>query len=228
MRGWLMKARISEVFDSLQGEGLYLGERQIFVRFFGCNLKCRFCDTVSEKFAECRVADLMKKIKRCRGDYHSISFTGGEPLQQKDFLKEALRATRQEGFKNYLETNGTLPEALEEVISHLDIVAMDLKLPSSTGIEQVWDEHFHFLEIASQKEVFLKAVICRSTKKDDLRESVRLIKEANRSAVLVLQPNSYESHPELHRKLEDFQDICRKEGVVSCIIAQMQKMIGIK
>ena len=39
-----MKARIMEVFSSLQGEGVRLGERQIFVRFGGCNLQCDYCD----------------------------------------------------------------------------------------------------------------------------------------------------------------------------------------
>ena len=40
-----MPAHLVEVFSSFQGEGLYVGQRQLFIRFAGCNLRCRFCDT---------------------------------------------------------------------------------------------------------------------------------------------------------------------------------------
>jgi len=129
-----MKAKIAEVFDSVQGEGLYLGERQIFVRFFDCNLNCSFCDTKPDRFTEYEPQELFQEIKLYHQHYHSISFTGGEPLLYKDFLKEILKLTRRHGYKHYLETNGTLAAELEELIDHIDIVAMDLKLPSSTGL----------------------------------------------------------------------------------------------
>ena len=146
-----MKGKISEIFDSIQGEGLYLGERQIFVRFFGCNLGCKFCDTKPGRFIEYEPQELLEEIKLYPKDCHSISFTGGEPLVQKDFLKEVLGLTKKQGYINYLETNGTLSDALNEVIEYLDIVAMDLKLPSSTGLEYFWEAHSKFLKIASAK-----------------------------------------------------------------------------
>ena len=148
-----MKGRIAEVFDSIQGEGLYLGEKQIFVRFYGCNLECRFCDTKLKSFMEYEPEELFRELKLYQDKYHSVSFTGGEPLLQKDFLKEMLKMTRKDNFRNYLETNGVLYEELEDVIDYVDIVAMDLKLPSSTGLGDFWDEHRLFLKIASQREV---------------------------------------------------------------------------
>jgi len=223
-----MKGRIAEVFDSVQGEGLYLGEKQIFVRFYGCNLKCKYCDTKLSSFMEYEPQELLKEIELYRDIYHSISFTGGEPLLQKEFLKEVLKLTRTNNFKNYLETNGTLHKELEDVIDYIDIVAMDLKLPSSTGLSAFWEEHRLFLKVASKREVFVKAVICSNTKEEDLIKGLRLMREAAKEAVLILQLNSNEDKAYLHDKLETFKDICRKERVTYCAVEQIHKVIGVK
>ena len=224
----MLKGKISEVFDSVQGEGIYLGEKQIFVRFFGCNLSCKFCDTKLLHFLEYEPQELFDELKLYQDDYHSISFTGGEPLLQKDFLKEILQLTAKGGYKNYLETNGTLPGELEAVIDYLDFVAMDLKLPSSAEMGNLWGFHRKFLKIASKKEVFLKAIICASTKEEDLREALNLIKELNRSAILVLQPNSQDNPLQMKDKLDNFKGICTAENITVCIIPQMHKILSVK
>jgi len=223
-----MKAKISEVFDSVQGEGLYLGERQIFVRFFDCNLKCSFCDTKSDRFMEYDPQELFKEIKLYRDKYHSISFTGGEPLLYKDFLKEILKLTGKHGHRHYLETNGTLAAELEELIEHIDIVAMDLKFPSSSGMGDLWDKHKSFLKVARRKEVFLKAIICQGTQEEDLRQALKLIKEISPGSILILQPNSNENQEILQEKLSKFKKICVQEGVTACAIPQIHKIVGVR
>lgn len=223
-----MKGRISETFHSIQGEGIYFGEEQFFVRFFGCNLSCRFCDTRLRRFIEYEPQKLFEEIEVYKNRFHSISFTGGEPLLQKDFLKEVLRLTSKQGYKNYLETNGTLAGELEEIIDCLDIVAMDLKLPSSTGMGYLWGLHRRFLKIASRKEVFIKTVICQSTTEEDLREVLALIEEVSKATILVLQPNSYEDNDALKEKLSSFKDICIKNRVTACAIPQMHKIVGVE
>lgn len=224
-----MKGKISEVFDSIQGEGLYLGERQVFVRFFGCNLNCRFCDTKLHSFLEYEPEELYKELKLyLRKGHHSVSFTGGEPLLQKEFLKETLRLTSKNNLKNYLETNGTLPDALKEVIDHVHIVAMDLKLPSSTGLNELWQVHRVFLEIAAKKEVFVKAVICECTQESDLLDGLRLIRQAAQNTILILQPDSGINRGVLDSKLETFKDMCRREKVTTCVIPQVHKIAGVK
>jgi 7-carboxy-7-deazaguanine synthase len=223
-----MKGKIAEVFSSVQCEGLYLGEKQIFVRFFGCNLSCKFCDTKLNRYNEFSAEELNDYLKQHRSKHNSISFTGGEPLYQKDFLKEIAGLTRIAGFKNYLETNGTLPKELEEVIDLFDIVAMDIKLPSSTGMDNFWEAHRSFMQIASRKEFFLKAVICESTTQEDLEAAIKLIKEDSNSAVLVLQANSEEDHGALQEKLEGFKGFCTKNNITACIIPQLQRTLWIK
>lgn len=223
-----MKGKIAEVFESVQGEGLYLGERQLFVRFFGCNLRCKFCDTKLESFMEYEPQELFEELKLYEDDYHSISFTGGEPLLQKDFCKEVLKLTREDGFRNYLETNGTLPHHLEEIIDYLDIVAMDLKLPSSTGDFPYWRIHKRFLKVASLKEVFVKIVICKSTHIEDIINALDLVKEVNPAAVIILQPDSNEPFVNLDSKIEYFKILCEQRFLANVTMPQMHRLIGLK
>jgi len=171
-----MKAPVGEVFDSIQGEGLYMGEQQIFVRFFGCNLKCRYCDTVMHRYVEYEPEGLLEEVKRYQRTTDVISYTGGEPLLHKDFLKAMLPLAHRCNFRNYLETNGTLPGALSEVIEYVNVIAMDMKLPSSTGLEPQWGVHREFLKIALKKDVFIKVILCESTVDEDMREVISIIR----------------------------------------------------
>jgi organic radical activating enzyme len=224
----MIKGRISEVFDSIQGEGLYLGERQVFVRFFGCNLSCRYCDTKLSSFMEYEPQELYREIKMYLKGHHSVSFTGGEPLLQKDFLREVLRLTHKDKIRNYLETNGTLPEALKDVIDYVHIVAMDLKLPSSTGLGSFYDVHRSFLNIASQKEVFIKVVVCECTEEGDFVDGLRMISSAARGTILILQPESGVQSDALENKLEAFKAMCKRERITTCVIPQVHKIAGVK
>ena len=212
----------------MQGEGLYLGERQIFVRFFGCNLNCKFCDTKIDSFLEYEPQELFEEIKLYGKKIHSVSFTGGEPLLQKEFLRKILKLTSRNHYRNYLETNGTLPEALAEVIKYVDVVAMDIKLPSSTGAGAFWPRHEDFLKAACKKEMFVKAIICSSTTQEDLLQATELLKKTGSSSILVLQPDSNEEPQALEEKMGIFRDFCRREKVTACIIPQVHKRIGIR
>jgi len=223
-----IKGKITEIFRSIQGEGLYFGEEQIFVRFFGCNLRCKFCDTRLNRFTEYDPDELLEEIKLYKNGDSTVSFTGGEPLLQNYFLKEALKLTRREGYKNYLETNGTLHSALEDVIDDVDIVAMDFKLPSSTGLKDFWHHHRRFLEVASQKETFIKMVICRDTNEEDFKAGIELIKEINNFLILVLQPNSYDDSLYMHKKIDALKDIAKTSHITACLIPQLHKKIGVR
>src|SRR3990167_4332799 len=125
----MSKGKIAEVFSSIQGEGIYQGVSQVFVRFFGCNLNCRFCDTPLNNYQDYSLEELYSRIESLDKGCHSISFTGGEPLLQDDFLKEIMSWCKKGHKKTYLETNGMLMAALERVIDFTDIIAMDFKLP---------------------------------------------------------------------------------------------------
>lgn len=149
-----MTAKIYEIFQSIQGEGPYVGVRQVFVRFFGCHMHCSWCDTpesigdTTGQYQEMTVAQVFTKIKALWKDCHSVSLTGGEPLLQVDLIARLIPLLKKAKMPVYLETSGVLYQALGQVIRGVDSVAMDIKLPSSTGQRAFWKEHEQFLTIA--------------------------------------------------------------------------------
>lgn len=178
--------KIKEIFASIQGEGPYIGCKQVFVRFCNCNLKCNYCDTefapddYFEDFTPVELADYIKRFE----NVHSISLTGGEPLLSVDFLKEFLPLCG--GNKIYLETNATLADKLAEIIDFVDIIAADIKLESATGIKDTFKFHDKFFEIAQRKECFAKIVFNQNITDEEIKNSCELAKKYN--IELVLQP----------------------------------------
>lgn len=180
-------AKIAEIFDSIQGEGPYIGYRQLFIRFCGCNLLCDYCDTEFDKGDEYSIEELMQKIKSYNlSAIHSVSLTGGEPLVQYEFLKEFLPELKNLNLKIYLETNGTMPKALEGIIDYVDIVSMDFKLDSSAKIGDIYSKHDRFLEVCKDKDVFAKLVFDDSIRDFETDECIALAKKYD--IALVLQP----------------------------------------
>ena len=197
-----------EVFSSIQGEGLFVGCRQVFVRLAGCNISCQYCDTQESFAAPARarietdpgrrsfiegvnplpVSDLVGYVAAlCRSPHHSISVTGGEPLLYPQVIK-ALAPLRKTGVKLYLETNGTLPLALQSVINVVDIVSLDFKLPSIMGGKEYWQEHAAFLRIAAARTAFVKVVISGETTQTEIDRAIAMIASVDRQIPLIFQP----------------------------------------
>ena len=179
--------KIREIFTSIQGEGPYVGQKQLFVRFCGCNLKCKYCDTdfVPEKSRDYSVDELVKEINSS-GEVFTISLTGGEPLVSIDFLNEFLPVLKKSGHKVYLETNGTLPDNLEEIIDFVDVVSADIKLESSTGIPMNIDVCRRFFCVGSKKEIFAKVVFNDYITDKEICDVSDIVKSVG--CELILQP----------------------------------------
>ncbi len=177
------KALIKEIFQSIQGEGPYMGVNQLFIRFSKCNLNCSYCDTdFKSDLKEYNSIELLNEIKKYK-NIHSVSLTGGEPLTEIDFLLELLPLLDN---KIYLETNGTLYNNLLKIIDYTDIVSMDIKLPSATNMPDMFDTHKKFIEIAKKKDLFLKVVFNEKITDYEMEKTVNLAKEYE--ILIVLQP----------------------------------------
>lgn len=173
--------KIKEIFSSIQGEGPYVGEKHLFIRFCKCNLNCRYCDTdFLPNNAKSYSIDELNNIIQS-SDCKIISLTGAEPLLEVDFLKQ-INTNK----KIYLETNGTLYQELSQIIDKIDIVSMDIKLKSATGQENRFLDNEKFLNIASLKEVFIKVVFDNAITDDEIDNVIKLAKKHN--TLIVLQP----------------------------------------
>ena len=187
MQNTVKKVKIKEIFTSIQGEGPYVGEKQIFVRFCKCNLACKFCDTdfSFENANEYDEIELFNLLLNKKAD--TISFTGGEPLVEADFILSFLEKYKDKlNKKIYLETNGTLPCELSKIIDFVDVVSMDIKLKSATDEKNRFDDNEKFLEIANKKEVFIKVVFDNNIADDEIISCIKLAKKNNN--LIILQP----------------------------------------
>ena len=187
-------AKINELFFSVQGEGIFVGYPQVFIRFAGCNLSCRYCDLsqnlpVKNFTARELVTRILTIIKKNEG-VHSVSLTGGEPLLQTDFLTGFLPLLKRKKVPVYLETNGTLPEEVKKIGKYLDFIAMDLKLPSATGQDAPWRAHRYFLQECQNlpSQIFVKVVVTNRTDSGEINYAAKLVRKINSKTTLTIQP----------------------------------------
>jgi 7-carboxy-7-deazaguanine synthase len=187
-----VEASILEVFASQQGEGTCVGDAHLFIRFGGCNLVCDYCDTPesipAKSGSRVEMRDLLAKVDAYRQEHHQpvVALTGGEPLAQIEFLVELVPQLRERGCRIYLETNGSLPDALAKIARQCDWIAMDLK-PESAVRRNLWEAHRWFLETAGSK-AFVKMVLTDKTTEAEFQRGVALIAQVRPETPLVLQP----------------------------------------
>ncbi len=206
----MLTAPINEIFTSVQGEGPWVGQRHIFVRFTGCDLACRYCDTPVAPSGEslCRVQKTpfsfeYERVEACLSAENldrfcsrlilpgpglaTVSLTGGEPLLHQAFLSEWLPGLHK-SCRTYLETSGIHYAAMAALNGLIDIVSMDFKLPSATGLRSFWQEHERFLAAAEKASLFVKAVVTSGTAREDIIASARLISSHDVGIPFILQP----------------------------------------
>lgn len=240
--------RLKEVFSSLQGEGVLIGRRQLFVRLSQCNLACAYCDTDYADASTWSAEDEPGGAGRrdylnpadaafltelvCRWQlhlqHHSLALTGGEPLVQGEALAGWLPAVC-EILPVYLETNGTLPEPLERLLPYLSWISMDIKLAGTSGAPTPWDAHEAFLRLARPKACQVKVVIDPQTTAGELVEAARFVHRHAPQIPLILQPKTVAGRPSVTgRYLLSLQETAVREHSATLVIPQLHPLLSIR
>ncbi|MDI6654997.1 MAG: 7-carboxy-7-deazaguanine synthase QueE [Candidatus Hydrothermarchaeota archaeon] len=224
-----MKAPVREIFCSVQGEGPYVGVRQVFVRFEGCNLNCIYCDTPQKGKNTPLSPEQVSEIVQGYGKVHSISLTGGEPLLYADFIK-ALKVDA----PLYLETNMTLPENAREVKDLVRYVAGDLKLKEGldkgSNYEEIYERtvrSFEILRANARRDCFCKIVVLKDSRVEEILGRLEQVRDC--VSCIVLQPvtpyGKVKERPSMKQMLELQKELSRFVDVR--IIPQTHKILGV-
>ena len=173
--------------DSFESMGLVDGPGVRFVVFMqGCPLRCAYChnpETWSdEKKIQMTPSDLVKKILKYKpyfGDEGGVTFSGGEPLHQPEFLLEALKECKKNGIHTCLDTSGA-GENYDEILDYCDLIILDVKeldeekYKNLTGQNMDWFKNFLKKCQEKHKKMWPRQVIVPGY--NDTEESVLKLK----------------------------------------------------
>lgn len=212
--------KICEVFYSVQGEGINVGIPSVFVRFFGCNLQCNFCDTKyswkSEvaQYKNYSVEDLRDEILQYEGA-QNIVFTGGEPalfqneiLEIVELLKKSPKSPLTRGLESWtfeLETNG----AFEIKDDFWDVINISPKLSNSGNKPYV----VKAFDLKNQDKIWWKFVVNGEL---DMQAILDFQKKHEIDSNRVLLMPQAQTKIEIEKKSPVIIGICKKYGFRFC------------
>ena len=209
---------LDEIFVSIQGESTDAGLPCVFVRLFGCNVKCTYCDQPQKACNQKRVSveNLIQMIRKYRVPY--VCITGGEPLIQDD-VYPVIYELVDEGYKVSIETNGCVPIDPCSYNRSYKYV-MDIKCPSS-GVS---DKNIltNLGNLMPHDDV--KFVIADE---EDYKFAKRILRSYPTSAKILFSPMfDDKGKPMIGQKLIDW--LLEDRFYYARVSIQMHKCIGVK
>lgn len=202
--------RISEIFRSLQGEGVQIGLPTVFVRTCGCNLQCSWCDTAYASAKEGEEISVPEIVDRVRS-YKTLQvcLTGGEPLLQKD-VYTLIDRLLEGSFRLSVETNGSLP--IDEMpCSENLLISMDIKCPSSGMVDRMVMGNIELLAPTDQ----LKFIVAEE---GDLLFAEKVLRENKVVCEVIFTPVG-------GLDLRPVAEWVLKKGLQARVLPQLQKII---
>lgn len=169
--------KVIEIFDSIDGEGIFTGCLSTFIRLSGCNMRCSYCDTryAFSGGTDIQVSDIVSKAEQI-GNKH-ITITGGEPLIHND-VKSLVDALCDSGFIVNIETNGSVD--VREFQRENTVITMDYKTISSGENSKMRKERLEQL-----RKCDVLKIVCNESDFDDIK---RMLKSTEISASIFISP----------------------------------------
>ncbi len=174
--------KISEIFFSLQGEGLEIGLPTVFIRLFACDLRCSWCDTMyaveGRDFKDQSVEEVINEVQEhgCK----RVCITGGEPLIQMKEVEELANWLLDHGYTILLETSGhKMPPPI--LWTEKSIISMDCKCPSSNMQDKMDFELFSKLRPRDQLKFVIQDI-------DDYEYARAILNRYTINANIIFQP----------------------------------------
>ena len=207
--------RISEIFESVQGEGTNAGKESIFIRTASCNLKCSWCDTkytwdwdnfdYNSEVHDMTIDEIIQKLKNFTAK--NIVITGGEPLIQQDELILLLSSLPKKFFIE-IETNGTILP-LDRLIPLIDQWNVSPKTSNSNNLIEQCEIGNCYKFFKNHTKTFFKFVV---ESKSDILEISNIIEkyELDKSKIL-LMPQALTKN-DLISKESLIQTLCEKNN----------------
>ena len=156
-----------ETFGLVDGPGI-----RTVVFLSGCKLRCKYChnpEMWKQQTPNSTPEELVAKIIRNKPYFESsnggVTFSGGEPLLQSEFLIEVCKLLKKENIHIALDTSGVGNGNYEEILSYIDLILLDIKHVSKEGYKDITgsdiDESYKFIEALnkSNKPVWIRQVI---------------------------------------------------------------------
>jgi 7-carboxy-7-deazaguanine synthase len=236
------RVKLSEIFTSIEGEGILFGTKTMFVRLAGCPLKCHWCDTPYalplDSGSDCSVEEAKDIIsKNLHANTFKVNFTGGEPLVQHEAVIELAKFVRHKGPKTYLESACYDAARFAKVLPHIDFAKVEFKLRDSKVVDE---KHYGSLlrseldcfklAISSGKTTFIKVVVTNSSSLKEFRELVRQVfrlAKPTEIAGFIIQPSHRVDEPTLD-VLFGFYDAVYPLYDQVRVVPQLHKIIGVR
>lgn len=174
--------KVVEIFTSIEGEGKRAGLPCTFIRLFGCNLNCDYCDTryatdlsFADRTKEMSVGDIINIVKGLGCPY--VTITGGEPLIHEDIVPLIEKLSDLDFWVN-VETNGTVEPPVRKIGV---FYTMDFKTKSSGMSDKM---NLNALKQLNRDDV-LKCVVGNE---EDIKDSIEVIKKLPGNPIVYFSP----------------------------------------